>query len=200
MISSAPPSWQIPEVAGSDPCRASLAMRYVCNNLNGTVPIRPRVAFVLAIAERVMPALTDNPEAFGAVQRALADGWRWEQGEDILAKQLYEDDEGDLALQGSLVRDGEASAAVQTATSAFYYTLWHAFYQDLSRGLVREGDVPLMTEVTEDVLAEVCDFATRTSLCDGHWITAIANRLSTDFHTDNPEELGPIVYHNYFIK
>src|SRR6266508_2957108 len=107
-----------------------MTMRAVCSNLSNTVPIRPRVAFVLAIAERVMAALTKNTEAFNAVQKALADGWRWEQGESLRAALLYEDNVESLAVQGSLISDKEASAAMCAVTSAFYYLMWHAFRQD----------------------------------------------------------------------
>jgi hypothetical protein len=174
-------------------------MTDVCSSLSSAIPIRPRVAFVLAIAERVMGALAKNTEAFNAVQKALADGWRWERGESLRATQLYEDDVESLAVQGSLISDKEASAAMCAATSAFYYLLWHAFRQDLSRGLVSEGEVPNdMADVTEGVMEEVCAFATQTSLCDRQWIAALADRLSVDFRGASPEELGPVVPRQYF--
>jgi hypothetical protein len=145
-----------------------------------------------------MPALAKNPQALNAAQKALTDGWRWEQGENLRATQLYEDDDEALALQGSVITDGEASAAMNAATSAFYYMLWHAFRQDLTKELVREGEIPTMADVTEGVMEEVCDFARRTSLCDRRWIAALADRLSADFRTASPEELGPVVPREYF--
>jgi hypothetical protein len=174
-------------------------MRDICSDLASTIPIRPRVAFVLAIAQRVEPALVKNIQALNAAQKALADGWRWEEGESLRAAHLYEDDVEALAIQGSLISDKEASAAMCATTSAFYYLLWHAFRQDLSIGVVSEGDVPNdMADVTEDVMEEVCDFATQTSLCDRLWITDIAKRLSSDFYTKNTEDLGPVVPRQYF--
>lgn len=174
-------------------------MRCLCSNLSDTIPVRPRVAFVLAIAERVAPALAENTNAFNAVGKALADGWRWEQGESIRAAQLYDDDVDFLAVQGSLPLNKEASAAMSAATSAFYCVMWHAFRQDLRAGLVSEGEVPNdIADVTEAVMNEVCNFATQTSFCDEHWIASLAERLSTDFRTAKPDELGPVVPRDYF--
>jgi hypothetical protein len=169
-----------------------------CSELRQLVPIRPRVAFVLAVAERVLPALAKNAEAFNVAQQALANAWRWAEGQSISALQLYEDDAAALAVQGSLIKDKEASAAICAVTSAFYYFLWNAFRQQLKEGLVSEGAVPNdMAEVTEEVMEEVCDFAAQTSLCDTHWLTSLAKRLSTDFRAANPEELGPVVARQY---
>jgi hypothetical protein len=173
-------------------------MRSLYHKLSNTIPIRPRVALVLAIAERVIGALGKNTEAFNAVQKALVDGWRWEQGENVGATQLYDNDDEALALQGCLVKDEQESSAIMAATSAFYYTLWHAYMMDLHRGQVREGEIPGMTDVTEEVIDEVCEHAIHTSLCDSDWIIALANRLSADFPTTNPEELGPVVPRQYF--
>lgn len=169
------------------------------SKLISTIPVRPRVAFTLAVAERVKPALEGNTEAFNAVQKALADSWRWEQGKDIKALQLYDNDDEALALQGCLVKDKEGSNALMTATSAFYFTLRHAYIIDLRKGLVQEGEVPCMTEVTEqELIDEACKCATQTSLCDSHWITTMVDRLLNDFQTKNPDELGPVVSPQYF--
>lgn len=173
-------------------------MKSISANLRNHLPIRPRVAFVLAVAERVLPALAKNPAAFNAARKALTDGWQWEERGIVNALRLYEDNDEALALQGSLIAETEASAALCTVTSAFYYLLWHAFGQDLSRGRAREGEIPGMTEVTEDVIDEVCNFATRTSLCDTQWIQSLAERLSAGFRTANPEELGSAVPRQYF--
>jgi hypothetical protein len=162
------------------------------------LPIRPRVAFVLAIAERVLPALAKNGEAFKAARKAVTDAWRWEEGEKISAIQLYEEDDEALALQTCLIKDKEGSAAINAATSAFYYTLWRAFTLDLSRGQVREGEIPGMRDVTEEVIDEVCELATQTSLCDSDWILSLSERLASDFRTHNPEELGTSVPRQFF--
>lgn len=174
-------------------------MRELCSNLSNTVPIRPRVAFVLAIAERVIAALAENVVAFNTVQKALADGWRWEQAEDVRAAQLYEDHVEALALQDSLISDDKASAAICAATSAFYYLMWHAFLQDLNRGMVSVGMIPNdIADVSENTMNYVCEFAAQTSMCDRSWITALADRLSADYRTPSPEELGPVVPREYF--
>lgn len=173
-------------------------MKASCNDLRQHVPIRVRVAFALAVAERVLPALPKNAEGLKAARKAIADCWRWEEGETIRALQLYEDDDEALVLQGSLIKDKEASAAISAVTSAFYFTLWQAFKQDLKKGLVRAGEVPMMTEITEEVLDEVCKSATQTSLCDDDWIASVVGKLLRNFHSDNPDELGPTIPRDAF--
>jgi hypothetical protein len=174
-------------------------MKTVSGDLCRAVSVRTRVAFVLAVAERVLPALVGHAEAFHAARKALADGWRWEEGKRIKALQLYDDDVEALAVQGSLIRGPETSAAMCAATSAFYYVLWQAFKHDLTSGFVREGEVPNdIADVTEEVIDEVCDFAMRTSLCDHRWIASLAERLSADFGIANPDDLEPVVPREYF--
>jgi hypothetical protein len=173
-------------------------MKATCRDLREQVPIRVRVAFALAVAERVLPALSKNTDGFKAARKAVTDCWRWEEGEAIRALQLYENDDEALVLQGSLIVDGEAGAAISAVTSAFYFTLWHSFKQDLEKGLVRVGEVPMMTEVTEEVLDEVCKSATQTSLCDDDWIASVVAKLLRDFDSDNPDELGPTISRDYF--
>ncbi len=135
-------------------------MNAISSQLCQHVSARSRVGFVLAIAERVLPALAKNANAFRAAQEALGDGWRWEEGESQRALELYDRHVEALAVQGSMIKDKEASAAMSTATSAFFYMVWHAFAQDIASGLVREGDVPNdMADVTEEVIDEVCDYA-----------------------------------------
>src|SRR5262249_27245313 len=103
-----------------------------------------------------------------------------------------------LVLQGSLIKDKEACAAISTVTSAFYFTLWQAFKQDLNKGLVRAGEVPIMSEITEELLDEVCNSATQTSVYDDDWIGSIIGRLLRDFYCNNPNELGPTISREYF--
>jgi hypothetical protein len=155
---------------------------------------------VLAIAGRAAPALTTYTAAFDAVQKALADGWLWVEGESIRASQLYTDDVEALAVQGSLLAEKEPSAAMCAATSAFYYVMWHAFRQDLRTGRVSAGEVPNdIADVTEGVIEETCNFALQTSLCDRHWISALAERLLRDFQSAEADELGPIV-RDHFVN
>jgi hypothetical protein len=174
-------------------------MKSICNDLIRRIPIRARVAFVLAIAERLLPAISENPEALDTARKAIFDGWRWEEGECIHALQLYEDDVESLARQGSLVKDQEASEAFCAVTSAFFYMIWHAFRHDLTVGQVQEGDIPNdMAEMSEGVIDEVCDFAARTSFYDSRWVASLIERLSTDFHGVDSEDLGPVVLREYF--
>jgi hypothetical protein len=176
-------------------------MTTLSHELASLVAIRARVAFALGIAERVLPVLLKNADAFQAARAALDDGWRWEQGESLRASKLYESHIEALAVQGSLLSNVEESAAMCAVTSAFFYVLWHAFRQELSTSQVSEGDVPNdMADVTEEVIDEMCDFAARTSVCDRHWISALATRLSTDVRATNPDDLGPVVSREYFTS
>lgn len=173
-------------------------MKSKFSDLRQRVPIRGRVAFVLAVAQKVLPALEHKQDALSAAAQALADGWRWEEGETISSLQLYEKDDEDLVLQGSLVKDEKALPAIMAATSAFYYMLWHAYKLDLNRGQVKRGEVPNMGEVSEEVIDEVCQYAMQSVLCEEDWITELTKRLIKDYGTDNPEELGAVVPRQYF--
>jgi hypothetical protein len=165
-------------------------MKLTYSGLQNEVPIRARVAFVLTVAGRVIPALAKQTEAFSAARKALSDGWKWEEGEKVSARQLYDDNVEELAVQGSLTSDPALGAVI----SAYYYVVWHAYRQDVTSGHLRQGQIYNdIAEVTEEVIDEVCDYAIRTSLCDTDWIDAIRQRLVSEFRTENPEELGPIV-------
>lgn len=161
-------------------------------------PVRARVAFVLAVATRVLPALEENGDAFNTAVKALADAWRWEEGETVSALQLYEDDDEALVLQGSLITEKEALAAIMAATSAFYYMLWHAYKLDLSLARVRRGEVPNMSEVSEEVIDQVCQYALQTTLCDEGWLNALRQQIVNDYRTNNPEDLGAAIPRQYF--
>jgi uncharacterized protein with von Willebrand factor type A (vWA) domain len=173
-------------------------VKAISRDMRQLVPIRSRVAFVLAVAGKALPALENHRDALDAVAQALADGWRWEEGETISSLQLYEKDDEALALQGCLVKEQAALGAIMAATSAFYYMLWNAYKLDLNRGQVRRGEVPNMGEVSEEVMDEVCQYATQSGLCDEKWVNAVAERLIRDYRTDKPEELGAVVPRQYF--
>jgi hypothetical protein len=131
-------------------------MRAISTELRQLVPIRTRVAFILAVAEKALSALEEHGDALNAAAQALAYGWRWEEGETISSLQLYEKDDESLSLQGCLVKEKKALAALMAATSAFYYVLWHAHKLALNWGHVRRGEVPNMADVSEEVIDEVC--------------------------------------------
>lgn len=155
------------------------------------LPIRARVAFVLAVAERVLPALAKHVHGLHAAQAALSDAWQWEEGADIRALWLYKKNIEPLAIQGSSMEDGKASAAMCAVTAAYFYTLWHAFRLDLDRKEVRASKVPNdIADVSEDVIDEACGFAIETSLFDDQWIGTIYKRLASDFGNDGLDQLG----------
>jgi hypothetical protein len=173
-------------------------MKRKFSDLQQSVPIRTRVAFVLAVAEKALPALENKQDALNASAQALADGWRWEEGETISSLQLYEKDDEDLVFQGSLVKEDKALAAIMAATSAFYYMLWHAYKLDLKNGQVKRGEVPNIGEVSEEVIDDVCKYAMQSALCNADWLDELTKRLINGYRTDNPEELGAVVPRRYF--
>lgn len=174
-------------------------MKHTYSKMCQRLPIRARVALVLAVAERVMPVLASHAEASKAAERALAAAWRWEQGTDQPALRLYDDHIEPLAVQGSLLDDSKASAALYSVTSAFFYVLWHAFKLDLIRKHVRPNRVPNdIADITEEVIDEVCDYAIQTSLCDDDWIGTNCKRLNARFDTGKPDQLGEPVVPRFF--
>jgi hypothetical protein len=168
------------------------------SDLQECLPIRARVAFVLAAAQRSLLALEGKADASKACAQALRDGWRWQEGEGISSLELYERDDEDLVLQGSLVKEEKALQAIMAATSAFYYTLWHAYKVDLRSAKVMRGEIPNMGEMSEEVIDEVCQFAMRSGLCEEAWLSAIADRLIRDYGTEKPENLGTSILRRYF--
>jgi len=157
-------------------------------------PVRIRVAFVLSIADRVLPALNGNNLAYGIANDALRDAWKWVEGGNLRAIQLYNNHIDYLACEGPEITDELESNSFLAVISAFYYVVWHAFQHDLVYHLVSEGDVPNdIAEVSENVIAEVCEFALQTKLCSADYLASKSSQLMNQFYTLNSNELGPLV-------
>jgi hypothetical protein len=164
-------------------------------DLQRKISIRPRVAFALAVAERVLPTLVHSKDAFDTAVKTLSDGWRWEEGRSISAEDLYRSNVEGLAVQGSLTSDPALGATI----SAYYYLMWHAFQQDIRESKLPAGKVPNdIAEVSEEVLTEVCEYAAKTPHFDKTWMASTVSRLIEDFSSDTPDDLGPSVMRKYF--
>lgn len=160
--------------------------------------VRGRVAFVLAIAEQFAESLKYSEKVYTLATKALEDAWKWEEGEQISGDQLdyylENPEEESLAVYGC---DPPASAWVgmMTLTSAISYVIWHAYKKD---GIARMSSV--IHEVTEDVVDEVVDFATRSPDFDVAFVDCIAKYLVEECGSATPNELGKPIAKASVIK
>jgi len=161
-----------------------------CAELVGSLPIRARGAFVLGVAERMAPPPETNASVADVVHSAMRDAWRWVEGNEVSGKALYDAHIESLGIAGSQPLKGAERAALDAATSAYYYVTWHAFrLHEGSERLV--DDVPNdMAEMTENVIDEVCRFASQSRSWNREWVVSFAKSLSTSFGNAGREALG----------
>lgn len=160
--------------------------------------IRARVAFVLATAERVASVLVEERELYETAQNALSDGWKWEEGGTISARQLYDKHSERLVVGASRKASDYGAGAFGATISAMYYLMWHAFSFELREGQIDLGTIPEdIFEVAEDVIDDVIDHAVQTSSYDPDWVKALAHRICRDFPADDAQDLGPVVPRKY---
>jgi hypothetical protein len=165
------------------------------------IPIRPRVAFVLALADRVANVFPSSRTRNEVVGCALKDAWEWVEGKSTSASSLYEAHVGKLCLESSLLKDGPDASALASAISAFYYVLWHAYRQDLNNERVSAGEVPNdMADVSEEIVDEVCQFACDADSSIKDWVETMGPRFVRDFHFGTPDDLGPIVHRDFLAE
>jgi hypothetical protein len=155
--------------------------------------IRARVAFVLGVADRVMLNLIEHSTAFDAGSKAISAGWRWVEGGSISANELYDNHVENLAIQSSMIDN----PALGTVISALYYVMWHAFKQEIN-----DGKAPIVpndiAEVSEEVVDEVCDYATKAKNCDDVWIISVIRRMTKDYTAVQKGEMGSTITRKYF--
>ena len=173
-------------------------MKSISSELQQHAPIRARVAFVLAVAEKVLPALEKDAGALNAAARPWLTGGDGKKGKRFRRFNFMIRTMRLWFFKAVWRRRRRTLAAIMAATSAFYYMLWHAYKLDISRGQVRRGEVPNMGEVSEEVVDEVCQYAMQSTLCEEDWLNALKQRLINDYSIDNPEDLGPVVSRQYF--
>ncbi|HEX9294447.1 MAG TPA: Imm6 family immunity protein [Polyangiaceae bacterium] len=150
--------------------------------------VRARVAFVLAIAERVAPLLPKDLR--DRADAALVDSWRWVGGEPLAAEDLYERLTR-LAEWEFKAAKGPEKEAVMALESAIFYVCWQAFGAELASGKPIEKGVPNdMAEGSEQVANEVADFVVKTGV-DVGFAEDLGERLGRRFPCSSADELGP---------
>jgi hypothetical protein len=142
------------------------------------LPIRSRVAFVLAIAGNAIRHLPCPSRMRRVAIAALECAWAWEEGQTKTASQMYDEHAPQLAEEDSAPCDSQlACDALCTVVSAYFYMLWHAFGKDLDENVVAPGDVPNdIAEVSEDGIDEVCEFAVKAN-CAREYAERVAEYL-----------------------
>jgi hypothetical protein len=150
--------------------------------------IRGRVAFVLAIAEGCIGQLRYSDKVYTLAAKAMRDAWKWEEGEkvhgDLLDYYLENPEEESLAVYGCDPPES-AFAAIMAITSAVAYVTWHAYRKD--RATMMSSSIH---EVTESVVDEVVDFASRSPGFDAAFIDCVSSYLVKKCGNSNPSELG----------
>jgi hypothetical protein len=141
--------------------------------------IRARVAFVLAVAEVVRPAIQTREVVAARIRSALDLAWRWEQFGGISGRALYDMLESENE-DGLMVEEWEAPAEQKPAwvaiTSAISYASWHAF--------VTGGDKRIpepIAEVSEEVIDQVVAYARRAPGFDPGGVDRLA-QYCVDHH------------------
>src|SRR6266511_2601156 len=143
--------------------------------------VRARVAFVLVIAERVIPLvqqdLRDRADA------GLALSWKWVAGKPFDAEDLYERftrvTEWEFKAASRLEKD-----AVLALESAIYYACWQAFRAEKASGKPIEKGVPNdMAEGSERVATQVADFIEKTDRFEDYCASSpsMLGRAMADF-------------------
>jgi hypothetical protein len=154
------------------------------------VTIRARVAFALLLAERVLQRLPENSEAYGAVRKALDDGWAWLEGVRIPARQLYWN-LGPIDVEATNCEAEPLKAELCAILCALYYLTWHAYGVELEAAKDGEISVPsTMAEITEDIIEEMVAYASANGSVDGSWVAVTIRRLLASYPTNDPEAVG----------
>jgi len=168
------------------------------------LPSRARVGLVLCATEHVIEAAPKEPAVLTGIRQGLADGWKWMQGENVDPTKLYERIDP-LALASADYPIGIPQKNVLLSVVAgFYYTTGEIASYTTPEG-ADQGYPPLgsdMADVGEEDLFECLHKAAESASdvpAEAQWQQNLAERLLTDFQTDNPDQLGPSIPHEYFL-
>lgn len=170
-------------------------------NLN-SIPVRARVAFGLACAERALTALTGIPDVYAFAKNALEASWRWETAQAITARDLY-DYIYPLLASELRMPNARQKSALFAIVSAMYYMTWHAAkIEEEVAGSGQRSPLPNdIAEVTEEDIIRCLEYAAQAaadSTREIRWQEDTLSRLLADFRTDVAGSLGPIVPRRYF--
>jgi hypothetical protein len=163
-------------------------MTDICE-VSDLLAIRPRVAIVLSIASRTLPAL-EGEESNALARAALDNGWKWEIGERVTARDLYSHI-GPLGMAAGRAR-GDQQRALCAIGTALYYVTWQAFRQELRQK--KKLSVPNdMADVDDEAIVETAKQARQVGAYDLKWENALVERALRDYSPDDPEALGPAI-------
>jgi hypothetical protein len=153
--------------------------------------IRARVAFVLAIAEVARKGIETDDIMAKQIRNALDLAWRWEQSGDVSGTALSNAVEGESGNDDNLaVEMGEAPEVQKPAwvalTSAILYTSWRAYLADSDKKVMTET----VSEVNEEVIDEVVDYAGRIPGFDLRLVDRLAQHCLDHHRTSDASVLG----------
>jgi hypothetical protein len=149
-----------------------------------------RTRLVLAIAEVARKAIeTDMAEQ---IRNALDLAGRWEQSSDVPGAALSNAVEGESGNDDNLaVEMGEAPELQKPAwvalASAILYTSWHAYLADSDKKVMTET----VSEVNEEVIDEVVDYAGRVPGFDLRLVDRLAQHCLDHHRTSDASESIP---------
>jgi hypothetical protein len=153
-------------------------------------PIRFRVGCMLAVCENLLPIFSENKGALSASRAAIDDGWKWVGGAAVSACEIYDHLGSLVGFETTAIREEEIDAMC-AIEGTVQYAAWHAFRVELRGVPSRTRPVPNdMADVTEDVIDEILDFATKA---DAECFGWVKKQLS-----NAANELGPTLSRREF--
>lgn len=166
------------------------------------LPIRARVALTLASAERALTILEAPLELLYLATEALQIAWKWEMGQDVSARELYDYIHQLFGWEPAVNNEKQKSALFSIIT-ALYYTTWHA--QKAQRS--RDPTGPLatlpndMAEVDEEYVAQCLVYAVEGAADrdeEARWQRNAWRQLVADFQSSSANDLETIITPDYF--
>lgn len=152
-------------------------------------PIRPRVAFALAVAQMVERELPADSAALTAAHEALRLSWNWVAGASVKGADIdpYIDSQTDNNLMRHILRcpRGPAYAALTVTMQAVAYAGRKAYDAE---GAKRMSDP--MWQVDESILDDLMSYALETSQYNEAAAQRIVRFLADRYTGQGPETLG----------
>jgi hypothetical protein len=130
-----------------------------------TTPNRGRLALGLAIATHVASVRqqelqSNDPPLLDLVNRAIGLAWKWLEGQDVRAAELYMLFDQVAIEEGNIVEGELAKEILVVVGYALGMLVTEAYVLDKKRGLVADPDIPGdLSDFTEKDLQVVCDTA-----------------------------------------
>jgi hypothetical protein len=154
------------------------------------ITIRGRVAFYLAIAQKLFEELENNDDGYLYANEALNQCWFWLNGKDLTGDELceYLENENDTGLMvfSSNVQDNPVKEPIWIVIiTALMYTIWQAYQ------LKHEKYLPESIEqVDENAIDYLIEYAHKCQSFNEVWIELLRKYLLENHKTDNANEYG----------